>query len=215
MEYNTKRGDLKFREYGRNIDKMIESVCMAEDGEKKNEAARALVGVMSQISGLSLKDEVSLHKLWDHLMLISSFRLESAWPYSTEELSKLKERAETVNTKPAERLSYKNSKICKRHFGVYLENMMKKLKEVESGEEYDTLLDLISKQAKRSYLVWNGELSEDEIIVNAVADISSDERVKEIMEGKQILVNPNSIPVDQASGKKKRKKKKKNNNSAE
>ena len=212
MEYNTQRGDLKFREYGRNIDKMIECVCMAEEGEKRNEAARALVGVMGQVSGMSLKDEVSLHKLWDHLMLISSFRLESAWPYPTEELEKLKVRAADSNLKRAERLPYKTSKPGRRHFGVYLEEMMRKLKEVECGEEYDVMLDLIAKQAKRSYLVWNGELGEDGIIVDAVANISSDDRVEEKMRGRSINVDADSIASARTQMnpiKKKKKKKKK------
>ena len=212
MEYNTKRGDMQFREYGRSIEKMIESVCNAEDGEKKNEASRALVGVMSQVSGMSLKDEVSLHKLWDHLMLMSSFRLSSAWPYSQDELEKLKQRSSEGSSKPTERLPYKDSKIGKRHFGSNLEAMIKKLKEMENGEEYDALLELVSKQAKRSYLAWNGELSDDEIIVNAIAAISGDERVGERLHGKQININPGSIPVEQTPSKKKRKRKKKNNN---
>lgn len=207
MEYNTKRGDMQYREYGRNIKKMIDTVCAVEEGEPRKEATRALISVMGQVSGLSLRDEVSLHKLWDHLMVMSEFRLESAWPFAQEELAELKKRAGEETNKPHERLQYKNTEIDRRHYGEYLESMIKKLKDLPDGEEYDSLVMLIAQQAKRSYLVWNGDLSDDEIVVNQIVQMSGDERVRDRLQGKNIYVNHASLPIEQSQGKKKKKKK--------
>ena len=59
MEYNTKRGDMQYREYGRNVKKMVEFVCGLEESEKKNQAVRSLVNVMGLVSGLSIKDDAT------------------------------------------------------------------------------------------------------------------------------------------------------------
>ena len=207
MEYNTKRGDMQYREYGRMVKKIIDQVCDVEEGEPRNEATRALVAVMGQVSGLSLRDEVSLHKLWDHLMILSEFRLASAWPYSQEELESLRQRASEETNAPQERLPYKNTQINRRHYGAYLESMMRQLKQTPDGEEYDVLASLVAQQAKRAYLVWNGDLSDDNIIVNQMAQTSGDERLTERLIDKEIYVNSASLPVEPVAGKKKKKKK--------
>lgn len=207
MEYNTKRGDMQFREYGRTVKKMIDKVCEVEEGDARNEATRALVSVMGLVGGMSIRDEVSLHKLWDHLMVLSEFRLASAWPYSQEELEHLKQRASEETYHPDKRLPYKNTQISRRHYGAYLESMMRQLKQTPDGEEYDTLATLVAQQAKRSYLVWNGDLSDDNILVNQIAQVSDDERVKERLLDKGIYVNHASLPIEPVQGKKKKKKK--------
>ena len=76
MDYNTNRGDMLYREYGRTITKIMEEVCAAPDVDSKEEATRAIEYAMSQVAGVSIKDDVSYHKLWDHLMVLSDFRLE-------------------------------------------------------------------------------------------------------------------------------------------
>ncbi len=198
---------MQYREYGRTVKKMIDKVCEVEEGEARNEATRALVSVMGQVSGMSLRDEVSLHKLWDHLMILSDFRLSSAWPYPQEELEQLKQRAHQEAYHPDERLPYKNTQINRRHYGAYLESMMRQLKQTPDGEEYDALATLVAQQAKRSYLVWNGDLSDDNLLVNQIAEFSGDERVKERLLDKGIYVNHATLPIEPVQGKKKKKKK--------
>lgn len=207
MEYNTQRGEMMFREYGRSMEKLIQNVCLMDDNEKKKEAAKAVVYSMSIVSGVSIKDDLSYHKLWDNLMVMSSFRLESAWPYTQEELDKLKERASVEEEKPKEHLPYRNSKIRIRQYGANLDAMMCRLKEMPFDDEYRELVKLIAEQTKRSYLAWNGDLSDDAIIVDHVARLSDDERVREVMKDKKIVVQPGSIPSDIVEKKKKKKKK--------
>jgi hypothetical protein len=207
MDYNTQRGEMMYREYGRSIEKLVQNVCLMPDDEKKNEAAKAIVYSMSIISGTSIKDDLSYHKLWDHLMILSSFRLESSWPYSTEELDKLKERASSEDVKLTEHIPYRDTNIRIRQYGANLDAMMCRLKEMPFDDEYCELVTLIAEQTKRSYLAWNGEISDDSIIVDHVARLSEDERVREVMKDKKINVLPGSIPTDIIEKKKKRRKK--------
>ncbi len=207
MDYNTNRGEMLYREYGRTIEKIIEKVCATPESEERNEAARAIVTSMAQIAGLSLRDDVVYHKLWDHLMIMSGFVLESAWPFGQEELAQLKERHETTENSKAEKLPYKDRTIGSRHYGEYLESMLHHLKDIPDGEEYRMLVTLVAQQAKRSYLVWNGELSNDNIVVEQMVRISGDERLREYLIDKPIVVPPNTLPIETAPSKKKKKRK--------
>lgn len=199
-----------FREYGRSVKKIVDDVCNLPEGETKNNAARAVITMMGMVGGLSLRDDVSYHKLWDHLMLMSDFRLAEAWPFPTEELESLKARHSVDESETRERLPYKNASIGVRQYGEYLQSMLEHLKEVPDGEEYKSLVTLVAQQAKRDYLVWNGELSDDNIIVDQMVRLSGDSRIEGLLRDKPIVVPNGTLPVETATPKKKKKKKKNN-----
>ena len=68
-------------EYGRNIQQIIESVIAIEDREKRTQAAKFMVNVMAQMHPLVKESGDYKHKLWDHLHIISGFRLNVDSPY--------------------------------------------------------------------------------------------------------------------------------------
>ena len=49
IEYNTKRNKLIIREYGRNIQKLVEECVKIEDREKRTQTAYAIVRIMSDV----------------------------------------------------------------------------------------------------------------------------------------------------------------------
>lgn len=197
---------MSFREYGRTIEKIVEQICGLPDGEKKTEAAKAIVYAMSQVSGVSVKDDAGYRKMWDHLMCMSSFRLECAWTFTAEELEDLKRRAISEGSKPEERLPYRDEVIKSRQYGVNLENMIKSLKSIEDGEEYNYLVTIIAQQAKRDYMTWNGDLQDDKIIVEMMVKLSGDERVRTVLGDNPIAVSSDTLPSENKTGKKKKKK---------
>ncbi|WP_431212509.1 DUF4290 domain-containing protein [Puia sp. P3] len=78
MEYNTTRNHLIMREYGRHIQKMIEYLLVLEDKEKRQRNAQAVIELMGFLNPHLKNVEDFRHKLWDHLFLISDFKLEVA-----------------------------------------------------------------------------------------------------------------------------------------
>lgn len=207
MEYNTNRENLHYREYGRSVVKMMEFVCGMETGERREEATRALVGVMGMVGGLSLNEPGELHKLWIHLMLMCDFKLADAWPYGEEELILLKGLDGRKMSERGMRLPYKSSETDNGFYGVYIQEMMHKLKDMPDGEEYELASNLVVQQTKRLYLAWNGVLPSDDIIVNFVEKVSGDERIGKRFLGENIVVNPMSIPADNSFQKKKKRRK--------
>jgi len=165
MEYNTTRGPMVIAEYGRNIQQMIEYITTIEDREKRTKAAKFIVNVMAQMHPLVKESGEYKQKLWDHLHLISGFKLDVDAPYPPPEPL-------TLSTKP-EHLSYHDTEIQFRHYGKNIALMIDKASDYEEGPEKDSLAKAIANHMKRSYLSWNRESVTDELIEEQLIKLSS------------------------------------------
>jgi len=166
MNYNTSRGPMTISEYGRNFQKMIEYVTTIEDREKRTKAAKFLVGVMAQMHPQTKEAGDYKHKLWDHIHIISGFKLDVDSPYPPPPPLLL-------STKP-ERISYQENKIEFRHYGKNIVLMIEKAIAYEDGPEKDALAKAIANHMKKSYLNWNRESVTDELIESHLSLLSQD-----------------------------------------
>jgi hypothetical protein len=165
MEYNTQRSKMSISEYGRNIQKMIESLQLIEDREKRNQQARAIIQVMGQLNP-HLRDVNDFkHKLWDHLFIMSDFKLDVDSPYPIPS-------AEILERKP-EKLKYAENHIKFKHYGRHIERIIEKACEMEEGEERDYLIKLIANHLKKSYLTWSRDSVTDEEIAAHLLNLSN------------------------------------------
>ena len=156
MEYNTSRPAMVIPEYGRNLQEMIRFACTIEDREKRNKAAKFIISVMGQMHP-QVKDSVDYkHKLWDQLYIISDFKLDVDAPYPPPS-------ALSLSTKP-KLLSYHDKDIPFRHYGKNIMLIIEKALLFEDGPEKDALVKLIAIHLKKSYLNWNRDSVEDELI---------------------------------------------------
>ena len=92
MEYNTTRNELIMREYGRHVQKMIEHTLSIDEPERRQRNAHAVIELMGFLNPHLKNVEDFRHKLWDHLFLISEFKLDvkSPYPIPTREIFKCK-----------------------------------------------------------------------------------------------------------------------------
>lgn len=157
MEYNTTRTPITIPEYGRHIHNMIDFAVSIEDREKRNKAARLIVGMMGQMVNPQRLDSGDFRqKLWDHLFIISDFRLDVDAPYD-----KPLPRAEREKPK---KCSYPNPKIKFRQYGKSLENMIEKTMEMPEGAEKKACTMLIANMMKKQYMSWNKDSVADDVI---------------------------------------------------
>lgn len=151
-------------EYGRNIQKMLDFAITVEDREERNKVARAIIDVMGQLNP-HLRDVTDFkHKLWDHLFIISDFHLDVDSPYP-------KPTRETFQTKP-DLLKYPHNDIRYKHYGKTVEQIIAKAKEYPDGEEKNELVNQIANLMKRSYLNWNRDSVNDEVIIKQLEELS-------------------------------------------
>lgn len=155
-DYNTRRPQMIIPEYGRNIQKMVEHAITVEPREERNKVAQSIINVMGQLNP-HLRDIVDFkHKLWDHLFIISDFKLDVDSPYPIPD-------KETIFKKP-EPLSYPQNKIRFKHYGKTTENFIANAVEMKDGEEKTELIRVIANMMKKAYLTWNRESVDDELI---------------------------------------------------
>ncbi|NOZ46817.1 MAG: DUF4290 domain-containing protein [Chlorobi bacterium] len=164
MDYNTSRKKLVLPEYGRNIQKMVNHLGTIEDKEKRTRMAHGIINIMA-IMHRNTKDSVDLRrKLWDHLAIMSDFKLDIDAPFPPPDTFKLNEKPKKV--------PYNNGRIRFMHYGKVIENMIKKAAEYEDGEEKEALLLVIANHMKKLYINWNRELMSDETIFDDIYTIS-------------------------------------------
>lgn len=167
MEYNTQLDKLIIPEYGRNIQGMIEYCCTIKNREERNLCAKAIIQVMGQLNP-PLRDVADFnHKLWDHLYIISQFKLDVDGPYSMP-------NAETFKEKPKV-LDYPKGRIKYKHYGKTIEEVIKKAKEFPLGEERNELTRQIANHLKKSYYNWNKDSITDEVILKNLNELSAGE----------------------------------------
>jgi len=164
MEYNTQQPKMIIPEYGRNIQSMIEYCITIKDRDERNLCAKAIIQVMGQLNPY-LRDIADFtHKLWDHLFIISGFRLDVDSPYP-------KPSPETFKEKPA-RLTYPTGRIKHKHYGKTIENIISKAKDLKDGPEKDELTRLIANHLKKSYINWNKDSITDDVILKNLTELS-------------------------------------------
>ncbi|MCX6291380.1 MAG: DUF4290 domain-containing protein [Bacteroidetes bacterium] len=164
MEYNSSRNQMVIPEYGRNIQKMIEYAMTIEDREERNRAAKAIVTVMGFLNP-QIRDIVDFkHKLWDHLFLISDFKLDVDSPYPIPP-------RETLKVKP-QRIKYPESNIRYKYYGKAMEQMIRKIGELEEGERKNQIAQNLANFMKMSYLTWNKDSVDDSTILGHLEELS-------------------------------------------
>src|SRR4051812_42624820 len=167
LEYNTQLDKLIIPEYGRNIQGMIEYCCTIADRDERNLCARAIIQVMGQLNP-PLRDQADFtHKLWDHLFIISQFKLDVDSPYS-------KPHPDTFKEKP-KRLDYPKGRIRYKHYGKTIEEIIKKARETPEGAERNELTRQIANHLKKSYFNWNKDTITDDIILKNLNELSNGE----------------------------------------
>jgi hypothetical protein len=169
MDYNTQQEKLIIPEYGRNIQNMIDFCVQIENRDERNICAKAIIQVMGQLNP-HLRDISDYnHKLWDHLFIISKFKLDVDSPYP-------KPNAETFITKP-DNLSYPAGKIRYKHYGKTIEEIIKRAKELPEGAEKAELTRQIANHLKKSYLNWNKDSITDDVVFKNLKELSGGELV--------------------------------------
>ncbi|MBN8702323.1 MAG: DUF4290 domain-containing protein [Bacteroidetes bacterium] len=164
MEYHTSLPHLILPEYGRNIQRMVDFAITVEDKEERAKVAKAIIYVMGQLNP-HLRDVADFkHKLWDHLYIISDFKLDVESPYP-------KPSKETFQTKP-DKVLYPSHNVRYRHYGNTVERLIEKASTYEEGDEKNALIASIANLMKRCYLTWNQETVEDVVILQQLEELS-------------------------------------------
>lgn len=167
FDYNSTRPKLILAEYGRNVQNMVDYICALPSKEERNSYAQVVIEMMGFLNP-HLRDVADFkHKLWDHLHIISDFKIDVDSPYPIPD-------KDSIHPKP-ELLDYPQHRIRFKHYGHTIETMIERAKLINDPEKKQSMVLSIANFMKMAYLTWNKDAVEDEFIIGDLKELSNGE----------------------------------------
>ena len=155
LDYNTQRESLVLPEYGREVQKMVNHALTLEDKAERQRCAETVIVTMGRMFPQMRENADYKQKLWDHLALMSDFKLDIDWPYDVSQAKKINDKPEPVD--------YPTKRIPVRHYGRMMFEIFDKLKTMPDGDEFDALVRLTANQMKRDLMQWSHSYSDEKV----------------------------------------------------
>lgn len=162
MKYNTQEQRLPMPEYGRSVQKMVDHALTLDTKSERQRCANTIIKIMGNMYPL-LRDLPDFkQKLWDHLAIMSDFKLDIDYPFEVV-------RPDSLALRP-ERIPYPAGRIRYRHYGRILEKLIRKAMEMSDGEERAQLVHLIAIQMRKDFITWNKDSVEIQKLIDDLED---------------------------------------------
>ena len=164
--YNYTRRKLYLPEYGRHIHEMVDRLLTIEDREERNRQARAVIAVMGNLNPL-LRDTADFtHKLWDHLFIMSDFKLDVDSPYP-------RPARQDLMISP-HKMEYSQRRIAYKHYGKYVAMMLQSLRSEKDRDALDAAIDSLARYMRSKSFEYNQEHPNNEVIVRDIKRMSAE-----------------------------------------
>lgn len=168
LNYNTEKEGLIYREYGRNIQKLINFCKTMEDREKRTLMANAIVNLMGEMHPNLRNLEEFKQKLWNQLYTIADFDLDVDSPHPVPN------NYGEVKQIPGD-IAYPQGRIKKRHYGKNIDNLVRKAKTIKDPDKQLEFAKVIASYMKIVHKNWNRENISDEVVKNDLYQLSDGE----------------------------------------
>jgi hypothetical protein len=165
MEASTTfKQDLLLREYGRNVQDLVNYITKVEDRSERTRLAQMLINLMAKLNPQLRDTQDYQQKLWNHLFVMSGSTLDVDAPYSLSAM-------EYLNDKP-QPMEYALDTPTYKHYGTNVELLIKKATEIEDESEREAAIVSIGKLMKTLYKSYNKDSITDDIILNDIRQLS-------------------------------------------
>jgi hypothetical protein len=158
MDYNSQKEDIVISEYGRNIQNMINHAKTIVDKDERQAFVERVADLINQLFPQSKNVDDYREKTWKHLLRIAKFELDVAPPEGVD--------MELVSQpKKPEIIPYPSRAPKYRHYGLHVQQLIEKAKEMEEGPLKEEFVRIIASYMKTAYRTWNKEhFVSDEVI---------------------------------------------------
>lgn len=158
--YNYTRSKLYLPEYGRHIQKMVDSLLLIEDRYERTRQAKAVIAVMGNLNPMLRDTEEFKHKLWDHLFIMSDFQLDVDSPY-------VQPSRQDLTLRP-EKLRYPQSRIMFKHYGKYAQKLVRHIVEQMPLSGTDAEIVNVARYLRAKSYEYNNEHPNNESIARDI-----------------------------------------------
>ncbi|MBT4882067.1 MAG: DUF4290 domain-containing protein, partial [Flavobacteriales bacterium] len=154
--------------YGRHVQTMINHATALTDKAEQQKCVNAIIDFMGQMNPHLRDVKEFTHKLWDHLHIMSDFKLDIESPYEKPEIEKLEERPE--------KMTYPGNKIKFSYYGNTIQTMIEEGLKME-GDEKEIMAGMIANQMKKSYILFNESSVDNNMIRLHLKQMSNNQLV--------------------------------------
>lgn len=165
------------------------------DRERRTACAHAIVKTMAALFPEMKGEDGDMQKFWDHINVMSGFRLDVDFPCEVI-------REENLNPRP-QKIPYSASRFRFRHYGKLIEQMVKRVAEMEDGPEKDELVSRMAHHLKKLMIAHNSEAMTNAKVLRDLSEYSGG--VINLDPERYILHDFTIVAPPQASKKKKKK----------
>lgn len=159
-EYNSQRPFIILKEYGRNVQKLVDYIRTIPDKEKRTELAYTLIELIKQLNPTVRESVENPQRLWDDLFIIADFNLDVNNPFNPPEKDILSKRPMLV--------PYPQSEVRFKHYGKNIERLIKEAMKKEDPQEREEAVIYLGKLMKTFYGNWNKEILDDSVILKDI-----------------------------------------------
>jgi hypothetical protein len=163
-DYNTQRPHIILKEYGRNVQKLVEHIRNNPDKDKRTEMAFTLIELIKQLTPTIKDQPENPQRVWDDLFIIADFNLDINSPFPTP--------AREILFKKPDRVDYPQSQVRFKHYGKNIEKLVKEALKIEDAQEREDAIIYLGKLMKTFYGNWNKETLDDSVILKDIQDMS-------------------------------------------
>lgn len=163
-EYNTSREHIILKEYGRNVQKLVNYIRTVPDKEKRTQLATTLIELIKQLAPVAKEAQENPQRMWDDLYIMADFNLDVDNPFTTPD--------RTILFKKPRKMEYPQNDVRYRHYGKNIEKLVKEAIKKEDPKEREEATIYLGKLMKTFYGAWNKETLDDSVIVKDIQILS-------------------------------------------
>ncbi len=163
-DYNSQRPDIILKEYGRNVQKLVEYIRQIPSKEKRTEMAYTLIELIKQLTPTIKDQPENPQRVWDDLYIIADFNLDINSPFPVPERD--------ILFKKPDRVAYPQSPVRFKHYGKNIEKLVKEALKKDDPQEREDAIIYLGKLMKTFYGNWNKETLDDSVILKDIQAMS-------------------------------------------
>ncbi|MDX2249087.1 MAG: DUF4290 domain-containing protein [Bacteroidia bacterium] len=165
MKYKISQEPLKLREFGRNIQSMVDYARSIDDRDTRTRVVNEIIKIMTNLNPNLKENPDYKQKLWDAVFLICENELDVDAPYP-------KPKNLDIFLKGGKKVPYQKGRPKYRQYGNHVHLMIGKAIEMEEGPYKADYINQIANTMKLFLKTMDRDSIQEEIIAEHMNDIS-------------------------------------------
>jgi Domain of unknown function (DUF4290) len=150
VHYNTTLEPVKYPEYGRFIQELLQYACTIPDDRERRATVETVVGMMQMVNPNAKNSDDWRERLWNHAFAIAEYQLNVEPPANIQ----IRREDEKVKAEP---LAYPAHNFKFRHYGSHIQKLMEKAISMPDGPKKEGFVEVIASYMKLAYKTWSKE----------------------------------------------------------